>query len=416
MKIKTSIFIILFILLFLDPFLVNIPVGPLHLTMLRVGLFMYSFYLLFKYVLVRGNLGFGSFRYPTVFLVAWFLYGYLSILWSFDRVVAIKELYYFGVFLLLVFAFIDLLKNKLNSVLINKFLTISGIATMGISCIEILFGYHLSTSRYVIEAERFIGSQDRVATAFFYNENDLSLFLIMLIPFFLVLLYRVSLTQKLIGLLAVLLSLGIFLVNGSRLAILALLLQVFFLVIVRSNTFIKRVVRFSFIFLPTILVVGAYLLGKYFFYLLEQTGVYQVTGSASTRVSLYLNGIYSLFRSFFLGVGPGNFEFHIYPQFNTNGIVNPHNWWIEILTNYGFLIFIGYVLFFIYLCKRLIQIYISTRNQIALVYVLGLIGFAIACMGPSRLFYFWPMWLYYAVIISFIYQQYPIKKQDEEDD
>jgi O-antigen ligase len=128
------------------------------------------------------------------------------------------------------------------------------------------------------------------------------------------------------------------------------------------------------------------------------------TGSTFIRINLYLNSLYTTFQSFMLGVGPGNYQYNINPMFNTQGIINPHNWWLEILTNYGLLVFFGYCCFFLYMLVKLFKIYRENndKNELALILFLSLSGFSIGCMGPSSLFYFWPMWLLYGVSLGYI--------------
>lgn len=68
--------------------------------------------------------------------------------------------------------------------------------------------------------------------------------------------------------------------------------------------------------------------------------------SGSSRLGLYLNGIWMYFNSAGLGVGPGMFEELMRsgaPPFQTNGAVNPHSGVFEILSQYSFVVsaFIG---------------------------------------------------------------------------
>lgn len=66
--------------------------------------------------------------------------------------------------------------------------------------------------------------------------------------------------------------------------------------------------------------------------------------SQNIRISLIKNGLYLLKRSNYLGVGPaGFFNAHNLENdlpFNTRGIKNPHNYPIEIVSQYGVLVFL----------------------------------------------------------------------------
>src|SRR5690606_12671218 len=113
--------------------------------------------------------------------------------------------------------------------------------------------------------------------------------------------------------------------------------------------------------------------------------------STSARINLILTGINSILDTFLFGVGAGNFQFHVNGSYDTNGIVNPHNWWLEVSTNYGVDVFVFYLAFLIFLFRKLWQIYKQNNEASLLAFclLLSYVGFVIACIGPSRLFYFW---------------------------
>lgn len=93
----------------------------------------------------------------------------------------------------------------------------------------------------------------------------------------------------------------------------------------------------------------------------EHSGIYELDAgtpndsiikkydSKKIRISLILNGL-ELFRtSNYLGVGPGQFKlFHKdrQVQYYTKTNIGPHNWTIEIISQYGVFIFIAYLILF----------------------------------------------------------------------
>jgi O-antigen ligase len=73
--------------------------------------------------------------------------------------------------------------------------------------------------------------------------------------------------------------------------------------------------------------------------------------STLSRVNLFLAGIDMTVSTYGLGVGGGNFSYLMargYSELWTRDIVDPHNWWIEILSQYGVLVFALYVGFLVY--------------------------------------------------------------------
>ncbi|WP_077619735.1 O-antigen ligase family protein [Bacillus sinesaloumensis] len=397
MEKKGYLYLFLFFLVFLDPFLINVPIGPLHVTLLRIVLILFGLYLFAKYVLLFNPIQIQPIKPALIFLIGWFLYGVLSILWASDKVEGIKELYYFGIFILLIFSIIASMDQKYLLKWVDYSFIIIGIITILLSFVELAFNTHLSTSRYVIEADKYGGLGLRVATAFFYNENDLSLFLVMVTPFFLVR-FRKSIFQ-----LPILASiLFIMFMNGSRIAILAFIVQIVVFLFMIYRPQLKHIVKFFLIFTPLYIGALIYYSGDIInkvFEVMESTE----NNSTNTRLSLIYNGIRSIIDFFFVGVGAGNFQLHVNPS-ETNGIVNPHNWWIEVSTNYGVILFIFYLAFLIFIFKKLWVIFKRDNHvsALALSLFVSYIGFVIACIGPSRLFYFWPMWLLYGVTLAFI--------------
>ncbi len=64
-------------------------------------------------------------------------------------------------------------------------------------------------------------------------------------------------------------------------------------------------------------------------------------------------------KTFGFGVGIGNVEYWMenFRVYETFGILNVHNWWVEILVNFGIFIFVRYVLFYSSLVRSIYRIY-----------------------------------------------------------
>jgi teichuronic acid biosynthesis protein TuaE len=129
------------------------------------------------------------------------------------------------------------------------------------------------------------------------------------------------------------------------------------------------------------------------------------SSSDNIRVNLLLNGYVFLKKTFGFGVGSGNTEywmenFSIYP---VGGVTNIHNWWGEILTNYGIIIFVGYM---IYYCRiglsSLIEV-LQSRAKIQVPYIsimsisiLG--GFVFSLMSSSSNFSAEWLWAFFGIL------------------
>jgi teichuronic acid biosynthesis protein TuaE len=404
---KTVAYIGIFALIFLDSFFINIPIGPLRITLLRIFILALLVFWAYRVFFGIDRFSLKSIRFPLTYLGFWFCYGVLSILWAKNKVTGIKELYYFALFLVLILVLIYLLHLKIQNNWIPLSFWLFGLGIILICIVEFALNIHLPTSRFVVEADRFTDLKARRATAFFYNENDLSVFFVIAFPFYLTGLLNKSIFYKLVSFAGIIAIIAINYFNDARLSVGANLLQIFFFILLTRKNVGKKVLRLMLLFSP--LLLGIVVAGGV--YILQKGNILSEIeashGSAFIRMNLYLDALYATFHSFMLGVGPGNFQYFVYPQFNTMGIVNPHNWWFEILTNYGFIVLMGYCCFFVFIVKRIYSIYRLDRinDHVALGLLLSFIGFIPACLAPSSLFYFWPMWLLYGIALAFINQE-----------
>ncbi|PCI48053.1 MAG: hypothetical protein COB49_06430 [Alphaproteobacteria bacterium] len=72
--------------------------------------------------------------------------------------------------------------------------------------------------------------------------------------------------------------------------------------------------------------------------------------SEQVRINLAKVGMHFLFETNFVGVGAGNFPYwtrHNRAPYHTFGMTNPHNYTIEIISQYGLLVFMAFAAFFI---------------------------------------------------------------------
>ena len=122
--------------------------------------------------------------------------------------------------------------------------------------------------------------------------------------------------------------------------------------------------------------------------------------SGMARLNLIRNGFMFLPITFGFGVGAGNIEHWMdnYWGFRTYGMTNMHNWWMEILTAYGILIFILYLIFYVKLGKSTVEKYVKIKTvniraiHLANLCILG--GFVIASTIPSSMMpaiWFWAL-------------------------
>jgi teichuronic acid biosynthesis protein TuaE len=402
MKWNRTLSLYLFVfLLFIDPFLFSISLGPIVITPSRLFLAAYIIYE-FKEYMVHKQWPFSlkNLKIPLVFFGFWFYYGVLSTTWAANKSLAIKELFYFVIFLFAILAIIGLLmKIDNDEAEIQKIFNVIGIITIVIALVEIALNMHLPTSRYATNVE-FMELDLRVATAYFYNENDLSLFLVLIAPFYLANIFKGKFNFNLFyigmfGLVCIIIY-----QNGSRAALVSVLIQMAVWFFINYQKMAKVMLGVGLVFTP---IVSFVIISKASSLLSFYNMTADSVNSVQIRLNLVFSGVFSSIRIFLLGVGPGNFEVNVDKDlFNTNRIVNPHNWWVELFTNYGLYVSLAFLAFFIYLMRQMYSAYKVKHSRLPLIYLLSLCGFILASIGPSRTFYFWPMWLFYALILAYL--------------
>jgi len=112
------------------------------------------------------------------------------------------------------------------------------------------------------------------------------------------------------------------------------------------------------------------------------------------------NAFQELHKHSLLGVGAGNAEEHMKAyRTETFQILALHNWWLEILVNYGIFIFVLYIVF---IFRLLFQLYLvavragpGVLKVVAESALVGLAGFPIAAVSSSSLVYSRVMWIFF---------------------
>ena len=133
------------------------------------------------------------------------------------------------------------------------------------------------------------------------------------------------------------------------------------------------------------------------------------TQSMGERMNLAKNGLRFLLSTWGFGVGAGNVEFWMKTkgQFDTGNKINIHNWFLEVLVNYGVFIFVGYLIFFAGIAYKVFTL-INQHKDDQIMKVLGvsilgvMIGFIFASISPSSIMAYRPHWMIYAIGLSYI--------------
>ncbi|MHA1343898.1 MAG: O-antigen ligase family protein [Promethearchaeota archaeon] len=367
-----------------------------------IGLFT-----LFPYRIVQRQI-----QWYFAFLFFWFAYAVISLAWVPSKSMAIRYLIFLFMGISVIFFSTYYFREKLD--LQKLYLLWMGvfITLLFLGFWEHLTGYHLSVSKLYGETyARF----KYIPTAVFYNQNDYATFLTLSIPFGIgIVRYSCKKYLRFFGLCSILGAFYLIVAAGSRANIIAVLFELAFILLFLLNfkRKIKAIITISicivllFMFLPGPVQGFFSQITEKLNSIVSHAGLR--TGSIGVRMNLVRNGLLFLYSTAGFGVGAGNAEYYManFAKYYTAGITNPHNWWLEILVDYGILVFVGYIIFYIGIMRNLWKIYRKKQKieekMICEALLVSLVGFFFASISSSSIMAFKPQWLLFAFALSFL--------------
>lgn len=316
------------------------------------GVNVYFFRLLVVFVILASPVisyryGWLKERVPSQFLLAgylWVLWGSVSVFWSpnftagVEDVVAVGFGFGIGVALLTLGATESKGIEWLRRGWMGAFLITGAIAGW-----EIVTGNHLPGAW--VESAPDYALDRAIVISTFGNPNNYGAFLVLSLPFLLYSRERVrSRFLKLLYGLLIPVFFGLLFLTGSRSALLGALLQMGTYIFIFGG--VRRIVATLLALVTSILglvYIGVSIEDLRLFAKLQTVlqGNALEGGSLSMRLGLTLNGLWMVLISFGMGIGAGGYEMvaqHPDLPFSTGGLINPHNFFIEIIAEYGVLI------------------------------------------------------------------------------
>ncbi|SHE96259.1 O-Antigen ligase [Seinonella peptonophila] len=369
-------------------------------------------------------------RWYAAFYLFWFLYATLSLTWVVSMGDGIRYLIFLGMMLPLTLSFPYFLATESKLWKMEKILC-------GVFVAIIFYGVFESITLLHLPSSRAFGFDSAVVTSVFNNQNDLATCITLGLPFLITALYMLEIKKKQKWFLYVtaVLAIYVLLATGSRSnTLFALpLFSVILLIVMPLSMNRKRITKKNILIGVAAILVAAVVVNVMSATFLsaearkqaksklnstfgifsdlnregwsveegDQAVVQGETGqSVTVRKFLLLNGLKFLKKSHYMGVGAGNIEPLMKGQPKVNK-VNMHNWWAEVLVNFGVIIFVIYMALYVWLLWRLfilarrkISPYISTKLRWAAVSCLAaLIGYGFGGIAPSTAIHFTPMWI-----------------------
>lgn len=367
----------------------------------------------------KTYIGKSSFSYKLFFII-WFLYGFISLLWVRSYKFWLISEYSLFVGVACIIAFDTLFTNMLHIKLcLRLFYAVTTLHSI-IGWFEVLLGKYYFIPLAMAETYAI----NRYPSSALGNTNDFAT--CMLIGFFLS--YGAFYTCKsnvcrFLILLNALSMMILIYYASSRANIVALFIGMVFLFFTHKDKISCIVKWLLLIICITIIGLARPALYHPITGMVSNIIIMQDTGdSISVRKNLILNGFIFLKESFFIGVGAGNSNYYMEAANNcgdyypTRGIINMHNWWMEILVDYGVIIFVMYIVMYFRLIWDNIRIYkLSSKSIIDRYYALSfaafLVAYIIGSISASSNMTREYVWLFFALMITFVrIKSYKCKK------
>lgn len=259
----------------------------------------------------------------------------------------------------------------------------------------------------------------RIPVSIFANQNDYATLLLAGIAVTIIIFLITKLRMiKLLSLATFISSSYLMIRTDSRANILGLFVFLAVLIFIRLMRFDfnKRLIKWA-------LVLGTIILLSIIFIPFIQQNVIEIiehslettfaeNRSNRTRIHLILNGFIFLFQTFGFGVGAGNVEYwmEFYGVLSTGGVVNEihnmHNWFMEILTGYGVVIFILYLTMYLNVVKTFFVTLKYSENVKLKIISWVLFAYTIAFLisstsSASNIQIEW-QWVFWGIIIAIV--------------
>jgi teichuronic acid biosynthesis protein TuaE len=284
-----------------------------------------------------------------------------------------------------------------------------------IGLIEITTGWHLKEiPSYYINTW-----VTNAPFTFFQNINDAATYFVLYLPLSFATLYKVRRSKFLFALVFIVSAL-IVLSTSSRLNYLVLSIQLvayfYFLTDKTKYKMLKRLLLSSLVVIFILFIVtniyildGGYINNQIINEMASLKGFFSdEAGSLFIRRRLIVESLNVLYESGLLGVGAGNIEFSMR---NTNiaeltGTETLHNWWLELIGNYGIVIFVLFIIFYLKILVNLWKIKNRTKSYPLKIYsfslFVSLLSFSLSSMSSSSIIQLRYIWILFGLGLAVI--------------
>jgi len=390
--------------------LFSINLGFFHLSLFRGILIIILLLMFLQAVLRNGKIQLRysqENKYSIQFFFFWLIYAIFTLGWVKDYISWVKAVYFIALGFICIIIYANYFRTTDDILLVLRLFSLMIIVH------NIIAWYEVTTGNYIFlpldRALRYARSGYPVSM--FYNTNDFATFILFSIfILYICLMNSKKNIGKLVYISTIISSIILLIKTSSRANILGLIIACISFVFFSMKN--KKVFRNIIIILTVVFIIIAITPGIMVNISLSiernlKFNLASNSGSDFIRLNLIKNGFYFLFKTYGFGTGAGNIEYWMdnYAIFDTKGILNIHNWWMEILTGYGIIIFIMYIIFYIKLFLSIYRKYKYCKNKTDMCIALGImcimVGYVIGCLSSSSNISSEWLWVFWAIVISY---------------
>jgi teichuronic acid biosynthesis protein TuaE len=389
---------------------ISLDMKIFQLSLFRVLIILLSFVSIAKILMTDTGIGIDNKKrssYSIRFMLIWLTYSIFTIAWVKDDVAWFKAVYFIGIGVICVLLFKSIFRDTVDIVNAFRAMSIMVLVHNSIGLLEVFTGRYLF---YRGDHYAEYASHKNPVTMF-SNTNDFATLMAMSV-FILYICFANSkhIIAKIIYTGIAASSVFLLLMTSSRANILGLVLALttFVFLSVKSSKNRKQFMVLAIIFFCFVLFTPQFyeIAGRVVKVILN-FNFNTEGGSEFIRVNLILNGFRFLTDTFGFGTGAGNIEYWMtnHSFFNTYGITNMHNWWMEILTGYGVIIFALYIVFFFRMLRDVLEIHRTSDRMREKTVAIGIfcciITFTVSSVSSSSIIPAEWLWVFWAIAIAF---------------
>lgn len=342
-------------------------------------------------------------KYSINFMIFWLVYAIFSLAWVKDYNAWTKSVFFLSLGLICIILFNTYFKNKSEIITSFKVITLFSIFHNLLGWFEVITGTYI----FVTLEKAFYFARGNYPVSVFGNPNDFATFMLFVVFIsFTSIKNSSSIIMKNIYRINMASSIVLLFLSGSRANILGLILGlIIFIFISLKYHKTRRTVG-------GLLVIGFIIIALFpdSINLMRNELDFssaEIVGSDNVRINLIKNGIAFLLNTFLLGTGSGNSEYWMqyHSIYWTGGIYNLHNWWVEILVNYGLIIFLMYIIFYINLFRSMMRKFkvssMLSDKSLSLTIIACMSGYLLGSISSSSNLNSEWLWVFWGLVISY---------------